>query len=133
MELQRKCVEAELQLAMALSMQLQKRLQLMEALSEILETLTHCDPNAEDALAAQAGIEALLVQPLFAITSVEAPEEAEEAAQQRQRAQQAVQGSRQQAEDRPLPHAPGADILSSEASVCVCVKLDRATVSHSTS
>lgn len=52
LELQRRCVEAELQLAMALSEQLQKRLELMEALTEVLETLTKMH-EAEAALQAE--------------------------------------------------------------------------------
>jgi len=98
-ELHRKCVEAELQLAMALSMQLQKRLQLMEALSEILEAITEMRDGAEGALAAEAAASEaregapLQVEPMYAVSdgpdpaALQAEAEAAEAAAQRERAQ----------------------------------------------
>lgn len=80
-ELQRKCVEAELQLAMALSLQLKKRLQLMEALTEVLEALAEMKEGAEQALAAEAAAAApespILVQPLYVIAdTAQAPQQA---------------------------------------------------------
>lgn len=82
-ELQRKCVEAELQLAMALSLQLKKRLQLMEALTEVLEALAEMKEGAEQALAAEAAAAApespILVQPLYVIAdTAQAPVPTEE-------------------------------------------------------
>eukprot|EP00444_Apocalathium_aciculiferum_P002233 CAMPEP_0183399600 /NCGR_PEP_ID=MMETSP0370-20130417/12038_1 /TAXON_ID=268820 /ORGANISM="Peridinium aciculiferum, Strain PAER-2" /LENGTH=434 /DNA_ID=CAMNT_0025580771 /DNA_START=74 /DNA_END=1375 /DNA_ORIENTATION=- len=99
MELQQRCVEAELQLAMALSMQLKKRLQLMEALSEILEAIAEMQEGSLDALAAEAAAETgLMITPMYAVTDGGAPhslDEEHEAAVQRERAQRAMEASRQ--------------------------------------
>jgi len=79
MELHRKCVEAELQLAMALSLQLKKRLQLMEALSEVLEAIAEMREGAEGQLAAEAAASEareeapLHVEPMYAVTEPPQP------------------------------------------------------------
>lgn len=52
-EAERKCVEAELQLAEALSLQLEKRLQLMEALDEVLELVAKIYKLQADAMEAK--------------------------------------------------------------------------------
>mmetsp|Transcript_89730 Transcript_89730/g.187443 ORF Transcript_89730/g.187443 Transcript_89730/m.187443 type:complete len:369 (+) Transcript_89730:70-1176(+) len=99
MELQRKCVEAELQLAMALSMQLQKRLELMEALSDILQALTEAQDAAQAELAesaAQAAIETGMIQPLYTITDPGPPslDDQYAAKEQRDRASEKMQAAR---------------------------------------
>lgn len=50
LEAERRCVEAELQLAEALSLQLEKRLQLMEALDEVLELVSKIYKLRADAI-----------------------------------------------------------------------------------
>jgi len=110
MELQRKCVEAELHLAMALSQQLKKRLEIMEALSAVLEALADMKEGADaEAVAAEAMAEAPVhVQPLYVVTDpaqqaaaeAEAEMQAVEAARQRERAEHAVAVSRHAAAAR---------------------------------
>jgi len=53
LEAERRCVEAEIQLAEALSLQLEKRLQLMEALDEVLELVSKIYKLRADALEQQ--------------------------------------------------------------------------------
>merc|ERR1719454_1268528 len=50
LEAERRCVEAELQLAEALSLQLEKRLQLKEALDEVLELVSKIYKLRADAI-----------------------------------------------------------------------------------
>lgn len=104
-DLQRKCIEAELQLAMALSMQLQKRLQLMETLSEILEAIADMrggpDNGTLEAAAAAAEMADMefLIQPVFVVTESgpASLDDEHAAALQRERAQRAMEASRQTA------------------------------------
>mmetsp|Transcript_114191 Transcript_114191/g.271820 ORF Transcript_114191/g.271820 Transcript_114191/m.271820 type:complete len:389 (-) Transcript_114191:123-1289(-) len=57
LEVEQRCVEAELQLAIALSRHLEKRLQLIEALNEVLEMAAQLSAQAES-MSAQAEAEA---------------------------------------------------------------------------
>lgn len=102
LELQRRCVEAELQLAMALSAQLKKRLELMEALSAVLEALADMKEGAEsEAIAAELMADApVQVQPLYMVTDADEEAQAAEAAAQRERAEHAVAASRRAAAAR---------------------------------
>jgi hypothetical protein len=65
LEAERRCVEAELQLAEALSMQLEKRLQLMQALDEVLELVSKIYALRADALEQQIAEEKAQEQDLL--------------------------------------------------------------------
>lgn len=115
LEAQRRYMEAELQLAMAISKQLKMKLQLMERLSEALETLAQMK-ELEAALAAEAeaaeASETVNLQPL----GMGAPESTEqdewEANLQCERAERAIVVSRQEAASREAAgygRAPAAE------------------------
>merc|ERR1719324_1833194 len=65
LEAERRCVEAELQLAEALSLQLEKRLQLMEALDEVLDLVSKIYRLRADALEQQVAEEKAREQELL--------------------------------------------------------------------
>lgn len=65
LEAERRCVEAEMQLAEALSMQLEKRLQLMEALDEVLELVSKIYKLRADTLEQQVAEEKAREQELL--------------------------------------------------------------------
>lgn len=63
LDAERRCMEAELQLAIALSLQLERKLQLIEELNEILNILARMNAQAEQAALENAGDEALRQHP----------------------------------------------------------------------
>ncbi|CAE7506995.1 cfap36 [Symbiodinium natans] len=74
LEAEQRCVEAELQLAIALSRHLEKRLQLIEALNEVLEMAAHLSAHAES-MSAQAEAEAAQQAALAAAQMIQQQQE----------------------------------------------------------
>eukprot|EP00439_Symbiodinium_sp_Y106_P023060 s1271_g2.t2 len=74
LEAEQRCVEAELQLAIALSRHLEKRLQLIEALNEVLEMAAQLSAHAES-MSAQAEAEAAQQAALAAAQMIQQQQE----------------------------------------------------------